>query len=48
MNIKFSHVIKFDISIECNEINNSNNSSLVSKIVELENKFNLVELENKL
>jgi hypothetical protein len=48
MNIKFSHVIKFDISIECNEINNSNNSSFVSKIVELENKLNLVESDNNL
>ena len=47
MNIKFSHVIKFDISIECNEINNSNNSSLVSKINELENKLNLVESNNQ-
>jgi hypothetical protein len=48
MNIKFSHVIKFDISIECNEINNCNNSSLVSKIVELENKLELVESKLKM
>ena len=48
MNIKFSHVIKFDISIECNKINNSNNSSLVSKIVELENKLDLVESKLKM